>query len=65
MDSSRLLRTSAITLSLVGLLMAGCTEGGTTPAASAPAPASAASTEQLKEYYGQRPVWRACGTSGF
>ncbi|MFG3507624.1 alpha/beta hydrolase [Streptomyces sp. NPDC047821] len=65
MDSSRLLRTSAVTLSLVGLLMAGCTEGGTTPAASAPAPASAAPAEQLKEYYGQRPVWRACGTSGF
>ncbi|MGI5481526.1 alpha/beta hydrolase [Streptomyces lavendofoliae] len=65
MDSSRLLRTSAVALSVFGLLLAGCTEGGTTPAASAPAPPSAASAERLKAYYGQRLTWRACGVPGF
>lgn len=65
MDSSRLLRTSAVTASLLGLLLAGCTDGGSTPAASAQASASIASTERLKAYYGQRLTWRACGTPGF
>ncbi|MER7110130.1 alpha/beta hydrolase [Streptomyces sp. NPDC000229] len=65
MDSSRLLRTSAVAVSLLGLLLAGCTDGGSTPAASAQASASIASTEQLKAYYGQRLTWRACGAPGF
>ncbi|MFF8291319.1 alpha/beta hydrolase [Streptomyces sp. NPDC016309] len=65
MDSSRLLRTTAVTVSLAGLLLAGCTEGGSVPAASAQASASVATTEQLKAFYGQRLSWRACGVPGF
>ncbi|MET9429825.1 alpha/beta hydrolase [Streptomyces sp. NPDC003036] len=65
MDSARLFRATAVTLSAFGLLVAGCTEGGTTLSASATASRAVASTEELKEYYGQRLSWRACGTPGF
>ncbi|MDN3296150.1 alpha/beta hydrolase [Streptomyces ficellus] len=63
MDSSRLLRTSAVALAAFGLLLAGCTDGSTAPPASASA--TTASTEDLKAYYGQRLAWRACGAPEF
>ncbi|MET9799494.1 alpha/beta hydrolase [Streptomyces sp. NPDC006368] len=67
MNSARLLRTTAVVLSAFGLLVAGCTDGGTALSASASASAAraVASTEELKAYYGQRLRWRACGVPDF
>ncbi|WP_031077541.1 alpha/beta hydrolase [Streptomyces sp. NRRL S-118] len=65
MYSARLFRSTAVALSAFGLLVAGCTDGGTTPFASASASRAVASAEELKPFYGQRLRWRGCGVPGF
>ncbi|MCS0639251.1 alpha/beta hydrolase [Streptomyces sp. LP05-1] len=63
MDSRRLFRTAAVAFSAFGLLLSGCTDGGTAPAASASG--TAATREELEPYYGQRLAWKACGVPDF
>ncbi|MFE0422804.1 alpha/beta hydrolase [Streptomyces sp. NPDC058953] len=73
MDPRRLLRSSALALAATGLLLSGCTGGGSGPSASAtPAPAGGSEqgarsspSAELKPFYGQKLSWRKCGTSGF
>ncbi|MFF3216226.1 alpha/beta hydrolase [Streptomyces sp. NPDC002886] len=74
MDTSRLLRTTGTVMAAAGLLLSGCTSGGSgTPRAAAssggasPA-ASAAPTAvsaALRPYYDQKLSWRECGVPGF
>ncbi|MFF5448901.1 alpha/beta hydrolase [Streptomyces sp. NPDC012888] len=62
MDTSRLLRTTGTVIAAAGLLLSGCTSGGTVPRASAqPSETSAA----LRPYYAQKLRWRDCGVPGF
>ncbi|MFB7517425.1 alpha/beta hydrolase [Streptomyces sp. NPDC056144] len=69
MDSRRLLRTSATALAAAGLILSGCTGGGTDAAASrarSETPAVTASPSgALEKYYGQKLAWRDCGVVGF
>ncbi|MEU6309792.1 alpha/beta hydrolase [Streptomyces sp. NPDC047014] len=66
MDTSRLLRTTGTVIAAAGLLLTGCTAGGSgklqTAASSArPSPDPAA----LRPYYEQKLTWRDCGAPGF
>ncbi|GGT27648.1 proteinase [Streptomyces kurssanovii] len=67
MDTRRLLRTFALPLATVGLLVSGCTTGG--PSVSEPeAPGAAgrsAPSAALAPYYGQKLDWRECGVPNF
>ncbi|MFJ8862979.1 alpha/beta hydrolase [Streptomyces sp. NPDC102451] len=62
MDTRRLLRTFATALGTAGLLVSGCSGGGSAPSASA---TGSATTEELEPYYGQKLRWRDCGVEGF
>ncbi|MEV4331480.1 alpha/beta hydrolase [Streptomyces sp. NPDC049597] len=64
MDSRRLLRTFALPLAAVGLLVSGCSgDGGTSPGSSPSG--RAAPSAGLERYYTQKPAWRSCGVPGF
>ncbi|WP_411103388.1 alpha/beta hydrolase [Streptomyces sp. cmx-4-9] len=76
MDTSRVLRTTGTVFAAAGLLLSGCSSGGSTgPTASASpgggssAPASAARPTAvpaaLRPYYQQKLSWRDCGVPGF
>lgn len=71
MDTSRVLRTTGTVMAAVGLLLVGCTSGGSSagPRASASAgPRSAqpsADPAALRPYYEQKLTWRDCGVPGF
>ncbi|MFF9590265.1 alpha/beta hydrolase [Streptomyces sp. NPDC014646] len=61
MDTRRPLRIFALALGIAGLLVSGCSGGGSaTPSPSAPAVPAA-----LQPYYEQRLQWRDCGVEGF
>jgi len=62
MDTRRLLRIFATAFGTAGLLVTGCSSGGSAPNASATGSAVA---EGLKPYYGQKLRWRDCGTEDF
>lgn len=62
MDTRRLLRTFATALGTAGLLVSGCSSGGSAPSASA---TGSAAPEELEPYYGQKLRWRDCGVEGF
>ncbi|GLV98574.1 alpha/beta hydrolase [Streptomyces lavendulae] len=63
MDTRRLLRTTGIVIAAAGLLLSGCTSGGSDVASASaePTPAPAA----LRPYYEQKLTWRDCGVPGF
>ncbi|MFB9579344.1 alpha/beta hydrolase [Streptomyces yanii] len=63
MDTRRLLRTFATVLGTTGLLVSGCSKGGSTTSASGSTPAAPAAA--LQPYYAQHLNWRDCGVSGF
>lgn len=74
MDTSRLLRTTGTVIAAAGLLLSGCTSGGSggpEAAASsrgdsaAPSAPSAATPAALRSYYDQKLSWRDCGVPGF
>ncbi|WP_407837920.1 alpha/beta hydrolase [Streptomyces sp. DSM 116496] len=74
MDTSRLLRTTGTVIAAAGLLLSGCTSGGSgTPraAASSGGASEASSAEPtavpaaLRPYYDQKLTWRECGVPGF
>jgi pimeloyl-ACP methyl ester carboxylesterase len=60
MDIRRLLRIPASALVAVGLLVSGCS-ADTASGSSA----SSGSDSSLKDFYGQKLNWRACGVPGF
>ncbi|WP_299530266.1 alpha/beta hydrolase [uncultured Streptomyces sp.] len=62
MDTRRLLRTFATALGTAGLLVSGCSSGGSTPSASA---VGSSAPSGLSGYYEQKLSWRACGVEGF
>ncbi|MFH9618474.1 alpha/beta hydrolase [Streptomyces pratensis] len=62
MDTRRPLRIFATALGTAGLLVSGCSSGGSAPSASA---TGSAAVEELKPYYVQKLRWRDCGTEGF
>ncbi|GGW95653.1 alpha/beta hydrolase [Streptomyces chryseus] len=64
MDTRHLIRISATALATAGLLISGCSPGGSSPSASASAPQSPVPAA-LKTYYAQKLTWRECGASGF
>ncbi|MFB7465149.1 alpha/beta hydrolase [Streptomyces sp. NPDC056224] len=74
MDTSRLLRTTGIVIAAAGLLLSGCSsggsgepravassEGGSAAPSAQPTPDQAA----LRPYYEQKLTWRDCGVPGF
>ncbi|WP_335936764.1 alpha/beta hydrolase [Streptomyces sp. PTD5-9] len=61
MDTRRPLRFLATALGTAGLLVAGCTSGGS----ANPSPAAPALPAELKPYYAQQLKWRDCGAEGF
>jgi pimeloyl-ACP methyl ester carboxylesterase len=67
MDTRRLLRTFALPLATVGLLVSGCTTGGPSVSESeAPGAAGrSAPSAALAPYYGQKLDWRECGVPNF
>ncbi|MFB6616376.1 alpha/beta hydrolase [Streptomyces sp. NPDC085524] len=71
MDTSRLLRTTGTVIAAAGLLLSGCTSGGSggTRAAASSTGLSAArpSVDEaaLRPYYAQKLNWRECGVPGF
>ncbi|MET9514991.1 alpha/beta hydrolase [Streptomyces sp. NPDC002994] len=64
MDTRHLIRISATALATAGLLISGCSSGGSSPSASASAPQRAAPAA-LATYYAQKLSWRDCGAPGF
>lgn len=60
MDTRRLLRIPASALVAVGLLVSGCS-ADTASGSSA----SSGADSSLKDFYGQKLTWRACGVPGF
>ncbi|MFF3012667.1 alpha/beta hydrolase [Streptomyces sp. NPDC057939] len=62
MDTSRLLRTTGTVIAAAGLLLSGCTSGGSGVAASGGPSAVPAG---LRPYYEQKLSWRECGVPGF
>ncbi len=62
MNTRRLFTVFATALGTAGLLVSGCSSGGSAPRASATGSAAA---EELKPYYGQKLRWRDCGVEGF
>ncbi|MFJ4500483.1 alpha/beta hydrolase [Streptomyces sp. NPDC088864] len=69
MDTRRPLRTLALALGTAGLLVSGCSDGGSSSGAASSAEAASASPSPvpaaLKRYYSQDLSWRDCGVSGF
>ncbi|KOG57861.1 proteinase [Streptomyces virginiae] len=74
MDTHRLLRTTGTVIAATGLLLSGCTSGGSGEprAAASSAPESAPPSAQpsptaaaLRPYYAQKLTWRECGVPGF
>ncbi|MFE4056050.1 alpha/beta hydrolase [Streptomyces sp. NPDC059096] len=67
MDTRRLLRTSATALAAAGLLISGCSPGGSPSEASASDSASGSVSDPaaLKKYYEQKLTWRGCGVPDF
>ncbi|MEU9144748.1 alpha/beta hydrolase [Streptomyces sp. NPDC048349] len=74
MDTSRLLRTTGTVIAAAGLLLVGCTSGGSAgPKASASSGGGSASPSgqpspdaaALRPYYEQKLTWRDCGVPGF
>ncbi|WP_374775115.1 alpha/beta hydrolase [Streptomyces sp. NBC_01310] len=74
MDTSRLLRTTGTVIAAAGLLLSGCTSGGSGgPRASAssgggsgePSPQPSPDAAALRPYYAQKLAWRECGVPGF
>ncbi|MFI6287394.1 alpha/beta hydrolase [Streptomyces sp. NPDC051018] len=71
MDPRRVLRSSALVLAAAGVLLSGCTGGGSSPSASASTTggsgsgATSAPAAELKPYYAQKLSWRDCGVPGF
>ncbi|MFE9564108.1 alpha/beta fold hydrolase [Streptomyces sp. NPDC006487] len=74
MDTSRLLRTTGTVIAAAGLLLSGCTSGGSgTPraaassggASEAPSAEPTAVPAALRPYYDQKLSWRECGVPGF
>lgn len=61
MDTRRLLRTTGTVIAAAGLLLSGCTSGGSEVASAEPAAVPAA----LRPYYEQKLSWRDCGVPGF
>ncbi|MFJ2749766.1 alpha/beta hydrolase [Streptomyces sp. NPDC087297] len=74
MDTHRLLRTTGTVIAATGLLLSGCTSGGSgepraaassapesVPPSAQPSPTAAA----LRPYYAQKLTWRECGVPGF
>lgn len=73
MDTSRVLRTTGTVIAAAGLLLSGCSSGGSgqprasaspgtgTPTAAQVSPDAAA----LRPYYDQKLSWRDCGVPGF
>ncbi|MFD5749090.1 alpha/beta hydrolase [Streptomyces sp. NPDC127033] len=68
MDTRRLFRISATALAAAGLLISGCSSGGSPTEASASNPASgpvSGDPAALKKYYDQKLAWRDCGVPDF
>lgn len=71
MDSKSLLRIPATAIAVAGLLLSGCSSGGSGHSAAASTTASSlgplpsASAADLAPYYGQKLNWHACGVPGF
>ncbi|MFJ8000184.1 alpha/beta hydrolase [Streptomyces sp. NPDC096310] len=67
MDTRRLLRISATALAAAGLLISGCSSGGSPSEASASDSASGSVSDPaaLKKYYEQKLKWRDCGVPDF
>ncbi|MCJ1678256.1 alpha/beta hydrolase [Streptomyces sp. APSN-46.1] len=74
METSRLLRTTGTVIAAAGLLLAGCTSGGSgapraaeSAAASGPAASAGPGGDPagLRPYYDQKLSWRDCGVPGF
>ncbi|MFE3827637.1 alpha/beta hydrolase [Streptomyces sp. NPDC059092] len=66
MDTRRLLRISATALAAAGLLISGCSSGGSPSEASASDSSSgSADPAALKKYYEQKLTWRGCGVPDF
>ncbi|MFJ8011623.1 alpha/beta hydrolase [Streptomyces sp. NPDC096339] len=71
MDTSRLLRTTGTVIAAAGLLLSGCTSGGSggpRAAASSTGPSAARPSVDeaaLRPYYEQKLSWRDCGVPGF
>ncbi|MFS8199030.1 alpha/beta hydrolase (plasmid) [Streptomyces sp. CWNU-52B] len=66
----RSLRAYGTLLAAAGLLVSACSAGSSTSSASPAGSVAlralpAATPSELAPYYEQRPVWRACGVSGF
>ncbi|MFB7915195.1 alpha/beta hydrolase [Streptomyces sp. NPDC056061] len=61
MDSRRPLRTLATALCTAGLLVSGCSSGGS----ASSSPSAAATPAALRPYYAQQLNWRDCGVEGF
>ncbi|MFI5757970.1 alpha/beta hydrolase [Streptomyces sp. NPDC051569] len=62
MDIRRLFRISATAFVAAGLLISGCSSGGSSSEAAG---SVAADPAALKKFYGQKITWRACGVTGF
>ncbi|MEV7864615.1 alpha/beta hydrolase [Streptomyces sp. NPDC088124] len=68
MDTRRLFRISATALAAAGLLISGCSSGGSPMEASASNPAPgpvSGDPAALKKYYDQKLAWRDCGVPDF
>ncbi|OKK18455.1 proteinase [Streptomyces sp. CB00455] len=66
MDTSRLLRTTGTVIAAAGLLLSGCTSGGSGgPRAAASFASPSADPAALRPYYEQKLSWRECGVPGF
>ncbi|MDJ1131917.1 alpha/beta hydrolase [Streptomyces iconiensis] len=80
MHTTRFLRVPGVGIAVAGLLISGCTNGGspeephseasaTSTSAGAPAPPlkplPAKVPDGLRPYYGQKLDWRGCGPAGF
>ncbi|CAM5535394.1 alpha/beta hydrolase [Streptomyces avidinii] len=74
MDTSRLLRTTGTVIAAAGLLLSGCTSGGSgepraaassTPESAPPSGRSSPNEAALRPYYEQKLTWRDCGVPGF
>ncbi|MEU9235095.1 alpha/beta hydrolase [Streptomyces subrutilus] len=66
MDTSRLLRTTGTVIAAAGLLLVGCTSGGSAgPKAAASSGPASPDPAALRPYYEQKLSWRDCGVPGF
>ncbi|MFI8343052.1 alpha/beta hydrolase [Streptomyces sp. NPDC085639] len=74
MDTHRLLRTTGTVIAATGLLLSGCTSGGSgepraaassTPESAPPAAQPSPTAAALRPYYAQKLTWRECGVPGF